>query len=82
MGYKTENFKSRYLHEYTGEVLPADLIHAASVEELNYFNDREWEITSKEEDMMKHNKYIFVRSRWIMCNKDDSMEPDCRARSQ
>ena len=44
-GRKTENFKPRYLDEYTGEVLPADLIHAAIVDELNYFNDRVWEIT-------------------------------------
>ena len=79
VGCKTENFKPRYLDEYTGEVLPAALIHAAIVQELNYFNGRVWEITSKE-DMMKHKDYIFVRSRWIMCNKGDASEFDCRAR--
>lgn len=38
-----ENVKPRYLDEYTGEVLPPELIKSAVVDQLNYFNDRVWE---------------------------------------
>ena len=79
IGYRTEHFKHQYLDEYTGEVLPSELIHAAIVDELNYFNDRVWEITTKDE-MHRVADYIFVRCRWIMANKGDALEPDCRAR--
>ena len=30
--------------------------------------------------MMKLTDYVYVRSKWVMCNKGDSTEPDCRAR--
>ena len=76
VGYHSDNFKPQYLDEYTGEVLPRDLIHEAIIDELNYFNDRVWQITTKEE-MLKLKEYVFVRSRWIMSN---AAEPDCRAR--
>ena len=74
-----DNFKPRYLDEYTGEVLPPELIKSAIVEELNYFNDRVWEIDTKD-NMYKVSDNIFVRSRWIMSNKGDAIDPDCRAR--
>ena len=39
IGYKDENYKTKYLDEYTGETLPETLIRAAIREELDYFND-------------------------------------------
>ena len=42
VGYETKSFKSRYLDENTGEALLTDIIHAAIVDELNYFNDGVW----------------------------------------
>ena len=30
--------------------------------------------------MMARKDHIFVCSRWVMCNKEDALEPDCRAR--
>ena len=54
-------------------------MRAAVVEELNYFNESAWMIPPKA-DMYQYEDFIFVRSRWIMCNKRDAMEPDCRAR--
>ena len=36
------NFKAQYKDEYTGDVLPQDLIKAAIIEELSYFNERVW----------------------------------------
>ena len=30
--------------------------------------------------MAKYDDHIFVRSRWVMCNKGDAEVPDCRAR--
>ena len=47
VGYRSENFRHQYLDEYTGEVLPTDLIQEAIVEELNYFNERVWAIVPK-----------------------------------
>ena len=79
VGYEPEHFKAQYIDEYTGEILPTELIRAAMVEELNYFNERVWEILPKA-DMYQHEDFIFVRSRWVMCNKGDALEPDCRAR--
>ena len=79
VSYTSDHFKPKYLDEYTGEILPDKLIHSAIVEELNYFNERVWEITTKSE-MNQCADHIFVRSRWVMCNKGDSAEPDCRAR--
>ena len=35
--YKNENFKPRYIDEYTGEILDPVLARAAIMEELNYF---------------------------------------------
>ena len=79
IAYTSDHFKGQYLDEYTGEVLPEALIRAAIVEELNYFNERVWELTTKDE-MHKYKDFIFVRSRWVNCNKGDSEDPDCRAR--
>ena len=42
--YEESNFKSRYLDEYTGEVLQPSLIRAAIEDELDYFNSKVWEI--------------------------------------
>ena len=47
--YSSENFKPQHLDEYTGEPLPTALIQAAIIEELDYFNDRVWSITTKDE---------------------------------
>ena len=79
IGYKDESYKSKYLDEYTGEVLPEALIRAAIREELDYFNDRVWQVCTKDE-MAKYKDHIFIRSRWVMCNKGDAEVPDCRAR--
>ena len=49
VGYTSDHFKAQYLDKYTGEVLPEDLIRAAVVEKLNYFNERVREITTKDE---------------------------------
>ena len=64
VGYTSDHFKAQYLDDYTGEVLPEALIRAAVVEELHYFNERVWEITTKDE-MSKCKDHIFVRSRWV-----------------
>ena len=77
--YHPDNFKQRYVDEYTGEVLDAKLAHAAIMEELNYFNDRVWHIEEMSE-MSKVPNYVCVRSRWVCCNKGDSKNPDIRCR--
>ena len=66
--YEDRNFKEVYRDEYTSEILPTHLIRAAIKEELNYFNERVWEITetNKVKDF-KDGKV--VRCRWVLCNK-------------
>ena len=54
------------------------LIQAAIMEELDYFNARVWEVSTRDEMMV--DGYIFVRSRWVHCNKGDALNPDIRAR--
>ena len=77
--YSESNFRERYLDEYTGEILPPHLIREAIIDELDYFNDKVWTLSSKEE-MEKIPDYILVRSRWALCNKGDAESPDVRAR--
>ena len=79
ISYQPECFKAKYIDEYTGEVLEPELIQAAIVEELNYFNERVWQIETRE-NMLKVPDHVFVRSRWINCNKGDANNPDIRAR--
>ena len=44
-----------------------------------YFNDKVWELSTTEE-MKATEDHIFVRCRWVLCNKGDSSSPDVRAR--
>ena len=79
LSIKYDTWKPRYTDEYTGKMLRDDLVQAAMIDELDYFNQHVWEI-----DTLDHMKtvpdYILVRSRWVMANKGDSKEPDVRAR--
>jgi hypothetical protein len=79
MNISYDNWKPRYVDEYTGEVLQDQLVRTAMIDELDYFNQHVWEV-----DTLDHMKtvpdYILVRSRWVMANKGDSAEPDVRAR--
>ena len=77
--YLNDNFKQKYIDEYTGEVLDPVLARAAIMEELNYFNERVWQIeeTSRMNNVQDH---VCVRSRWVCCNKGDAQNPDIRCR--
>ena len=77
--YDPCNFKYNYLDEYTSEILETKLISDAIIDELDYFNDHVWQIEDRSK-MLSVVDHIFVRSRWIMCNKGDSSSPDMRAR--
>ena len=77
--YEESNFKSRYMDEYTGETLAPHLIRPAIEDELNYFNSKVWQLSTIDE-MKRVPDYILVRSRWVLCNKGDSANPDVRAR--
>ena len=37
-----------YKDEYTGEILPSELIKSAIKDELSHFNSHVWEVTDKE----------------------------------
>ena len=77
--YNPCNFKTAYNDEYTGEILEPHLIANAIIDELDYFNEHVWMIEDKAK-MLGVPDHIFVRSRWVMCNKGDSTDPDMRAR--
>ena len=78
--FEAEHFKNAYIDEYTGEVLQYDLIKEAIIEELSYFSEKEvWQIEDIS-TMKKIVDHVFVRSRWVICNKGDSVDPDMRAR--
>ena len=68
-----------YIDKYTGEALEPALISTAIREELDYFNSKVRQIEQKS-DMLKKKDYVFVRSRWVLCNKGDNKVPDMRAR--
>ena len=75
MIWDDSNFKAEYKDECTGDILPPKLIKEAIIEELSYFNGRVWELCTKDE-MHKYNDPKLVSSRWVLCNKSDSQEPD------
>ena len=77
--YNAANFRERYTDEYTGEILPPNLIRTAIVEELDYFNSKVWEISSVDQ-MAQYPDAVKVKSRWVLCNKGDADNPDVRAR--
>ena len=42
--YSEDNFKSKHIDEYTGEILDPELTRAAIIDELDYFNSKLWQI--------------------------------------
>ena len=74
-----ENFKAMYTDEYTGEILRGHLARAATIDELDYFNEHVWQVETLEKAKQVPD-YILVRSRWVMANNEDFKEPDVRAR--
>ena len=51
----------------------------AIIEELNYFNDRVWELADAKKVLGDADSKA-VRTRWVICNKGDTADPDIRAR--
>ena len=45
----------------------------------DYFNDVVWEVDAKSK-MQTVDEHVFVKSRWVLCNKGDGQDPDLRAR--
>ena len=79
IGYQQQNVCTRYIGEYTGEVLDPIFVQAAIGEELDYFNERVWEVESKDA-MQQIYGHVHVRSRWVLCNKGNALHPNIRAR--
>ena len=76
--YEMKNFRQVYLDEYTREEIPHHLVQQAIVEELNYFNDRVWELSDK--TALSYPQSKTIRTRWVITNKGDNEHPDVRAR--
>ena len=56
-----DNWKPRYSDEYTGEVLPHNLVQDAMIDELDYFNEHVWQVDTLD-NMKKVPNHILVRS--------------------
>ena len=78
--YDSSNFETRYVDEYTGEILPLELVQAAMMEELNYFSEKTMWPAAEYSETKANTDATFVRMRWVLCNKGDGKEPDVRAR--
>ena len=65
IGYQPENVRAGYVDEYTGEILDPHLVRAVIMEGLNYFNEKVWEVESRD-GMQKEEGHVFVRSRWVL----------------
>ena len=68
IGYHPQNVLTKYIGEYTGEVLHPHLLQAAIMEELNYFNDRVWEAETIE-NVKEFPDRVHIRSRWVLCKQ-------------
>ena len=77
--YDPIHFKTTYYDEYTREPLPTHLVRKAIIEELEYFNAKVWELDDARKVMANKDSKV-IRTRWVMCNKGDAVEPDVRAR--
>ena len=79
VSFAESSFKTRYLDEYTREELPLHLVKAAMIDELSYFNDHVWQVSTMSQARADPDSKL-VRTRWVLCNKGDEEEPDIRAR--
>ena len=72
-------FKPHYADQYTLEHLPYSQIKAAIVDEMLYFNEHVWRGVSVT-DAKADPAGKILTGQWILSNKGDLNEPDCRAR--
>ena len=67
------------MDEYTKQPSPTHLVRDASTDELNYLNEKAWELTTMTAAQATPEGKL-VRTRWEICNKGDQEEFDIRAR--
>ena len=79
MEYHDENFKPRHLDEYTGDVLDPKSIREAVMEEFSYFSDKRNQDITEIKDVKAIADAVHVRTRWVLCKKNDLVKPDMRA---
>ena len=78
--YDSSNFKTCYFDEYTGEILPLELVQAAMMEEINDFSEKTMWAAAEYSETKANTDATFVRMRWVLCNKGNEKESDVRAR--
>ena len=74
-----DNWKPRYSDEYTGEVLPHNLVQDAMIDELDYFNEHLWQVDTLD-NTKNVPEHILGCSRWVISNKGDFSKLDVRCR--
>ena len=57
-----------------------DLVQATMMEELNYFYEKTVWAAADYSEMKSNADAIFVRMRWVLCDKGDEKEPDVQAK--
>ena len=72
--------QTRYFDEYTGEILPMEIVQAAMTEELTDFSEKTGWAATDYSEMKANPDATCVRTRWVLCNKRNEKDPDVRAR--
>ena len=77
MGLSEEERARPTYDEYTGEELPPNLVAAGKQEELKYFASKQvWRAVPRP----RAPGMKVIGTRWVCCNKGDSINPDVRCR--
>ena len=77
MGLSEEERARPTYDEYTGEELPPNLVAAGKQEELKYFASKQvWRAVPRP----RTPGVKVIGTRWVCCNKGDSINPDVRCR--
>ena len=72
-------FRDVYKDEYTSEPLPSAWVESAIQDEIEYFNAKVWVGVPIQEALSDPAAKI-IGTRWVVCNKNDTDDPDIRAR--
>ena len=62
------------MDEYTREPLEHSLVREAIKEELEYFNQKVWELADTEK-VLQNKENNVIRTRWVICNKGGHIVP-------
>ena len=74
LSYADLKFRDVYKDDYTGQPMNHQLTKEAIVNEIAYFADKVWRLTTKEHAMSLPNSKL-IGGMWVMTNKGDEESP-------